>query len=124
MLSLVLAAITLAPPALACEDGKKCDSAHCTMQDPAEAAADQAEVDSAKVEETATTVKLAVAGMKCGACGNKITTALEGVEGVTAAAVDHVNGTAEVVFEAGSTSADALLAVVVDLGFQATVSTE
>ena len=124
MLSLLLATMTLAPPALACEEGKPCTSEHCTMRDAGEEAADKAEVEAAQAEETATTLKLTVAGMKCGACSKKVTTALEGVEGVTAAAVDHVNGTAEVVFETGATSADALVAVVADLGYEVAVSTD
>ncbi len=124
MLSLLVATMALTPPVLACEEGKPCTSEHCTLRDLGEAAADQAEVEAAQADETATTLKLTVSGMKCGACSKKVTTALEGVEGVTAAAVDHVNGTAEVVFETGATSTDALVAVVADLGYQAAVATD
>jgi copper chaperone CopZ len=43
---------------------------------------------------------LKVTGMNCGACVNHVTNALQGVEGVTSAAVDLESGTATVKHEA------------------------
>lgn len=127
MLTLVALATS---PAQACEGGQMCTDEKCTMAPPhteadaAEVEAVQAEVEAAQAEPTATTVVLSVAGMKCGACSAKITTALEGVEGVTAAAVDHESGTAEIVVAPDTATADALVAVVADLGYEATVTPE
>ncbi len=42
------------------------------------------------------TVTLSVGGMTCGGCAGNVQRALEGVAGVTAAAVDHVAGSASV----------------------------
>jgi copper chaperone len=120
MLTLVALATS---PAQACEGGQKCTDGKCTMA-PLHAEADAAEVEAAQAEPTATTIVLSVAGMKCGACSAKITTALEGIEGVTAAAVDHESGTAEIVVAPDTATADALVAVVADLGYEATVTPE
>ncbi len=43
-----------------------------------------------------TTTTLAVGGMTCGGCAGNVQRALEGVAGVTSAAVDHVTGNASV----------------------------
>ncbi|MCH2417820.1 MAG: cation transporter, partial [Candidatus Poseidoniia archaeon] len=43
-----------------------------------------------------TTTTLAVGGMTCGGCAGNVQRALEGVAGVTSAAVDHVAGNASV----------------------------
>ena len=61
----------------------------------------------------------AVEGMHCGDCSDKITAALTGIDGVTAAAVDYQTGHAEVSFDSGKTSAEKLLAAIVATGFKA-----
>jgi copper chaperone CopZ len=43
-----------------------------------------------------TTTTLAVGGMTCGGCANNVQRALEGVAGVSSAAVDHVEGSANI----------------------------
>ena len=120
-LSLFVALAT--PPVEACDGEKSCTDTTCTMANPG-AEADAAEVEAAKAEPTATTVNLSLSGMKCGACSAKVTTALEGVEGVTAAAVDHTEGSAEVVLSPGSTTPEALIAVLTELGYEAKVVSE
>jgi Cu+-exporting ATPase len=88
------------------------------------APADDAAVQTAQTEPTATTVTFAVSGMKCSACSAKITKALQEVEGVTAADADAQAGTAQVVLAPDSTITDALVAVITELGYKATVATD
>ena len=57
-----------------------------------------------------TTTTLAVGGMTCGGCAGNVQRALEGVAGVTSAAVDHVAGNASVM-HAGVTQAELEAAV-------------
>lgn len=69
-------------------------------------------------------VKLAVKGMTCGSCADKVKTALLGVDGVTGATVDVAAGVAEVAFDDKKASNDQLLAAVNGTGhFTATVAT-
>ncbi len=118
---LALLSSLVVPPALACEGETKCTSGKCAMVNPS-AEADAAEVEAAKAEPTATTVQLTVSGMKCGACSAKVTAALEKVEGVTAAAVDHEAGTAEIVVAPDTATAEVLVAAIADLGYEAAVA--
>ena len=122
MWMLTLTALALSP-AHACEGEKTCTDTTCTMANP-NAAADAAEVDAAQAAPAATTVTLTVAGMKCGACSAKVTAALEEVDGVTAAAVDHTSGTAEIVLAPDGATAEALVAVVAGLGYEAALAAE
>lgn len=98
----VLAALALAPAALACGDGP-CDK--CPME-PRTAQVD--DVDAAE----GTKVALTIEGMRCGTCADKITAALKGVEGVTAVSVDHTTGEAEIAYDASTTDLEALLGAV------------
>jgi copper chaperone CopZ len=106
MLRFVLAAAFAAAiptsVALACDD-PTCDDSHCNM--PGESA-------KAPIPAGSTVAKLQVAGMKCGACAEKVTAALKGVSGVSVANVDVTAGTAEVGYDAAKTSADALITAV------------
>ena len=61
-----------------------------------------------------TTTTLAVGGMTCGGCAGNVQRALEGVAGVTSAAVDHVAGNASVM-HAGVTQAELEAAVAAHL---------
>lgn len=88
----------------------------CPMADAEAAAANKARVESI---DDATKVTFAVEGMTCGSCSEKVTKALEGVDGVTAAAVDYQKGTAIVAFDSEKTDQDKLLAAITDLGFKA-----
>lgn len=99
--------------ALACEGNPNCTHEKCSM--PASNTAQALPADG-------THVKLAVAGMKCGSCADKVAAALKGVEGVKGATVDPKTGEAEVAYDAGKTSTDKLLAAVAAGGhFTATV---
>lgn len=98
----VLAALALAPAALACGDGP-CDK--CPMEPRA------AQLDDVDAAE-GTKVALTIEGMHCGKCADKITAALKGIEGVTAVSVDHTTGEAQVAFDATATDVEALLGAV------------
>lgn len=107
--------------ALACSgehtaaNGEKAEGGHCDM--PTATA-------SAPLPADGTHVKLAVAGMHCGACAEKVKTALIGVDGVKGATVDATTGVAEVAYDAKKASTDKLLAAVASTKqFTATVAT-
>jgi copper chaperone len=61
------------------------------------------------------TLDLAIEGMHCGACVRRVTTALQGVEGVTVKSVEV--GSAKVVFDAAETSAQEIAAALDRNGF-------
>ena len=65
------------------------------------------------------TLKLAIDGMHCGACVRRVTTALQGVEGVTVHSVEV--GSAKVTFDAAETSAQEIAAALDRNGFPARV---
>lgn len=101
--------------ALACGDGK-CDDKNCKMQ--------HASTEAAALPADGKHVKLTVSGMTCGACADKVRTALIGVQGVKGAVVDSATGVAEVAYDEKSTNTDKLLAAVAATGsFTATVKT-
>lgn len=110
MRTLVLGtALLLATPALA-----------CPMADAA-AFNDAAQ----KVQSSdGTKVTLAVAGMHCGSCAEKVTAAITKVDGVVAAAVDYQTGRTEIAYDAAKVKPASLLAAVKSAGFEAKVSTE
>lgn len=64
-------------------------------------------------------IELTVTGMTCGNCVAHVTKALEGVAGVKHADVDLEAGRARVTIKPG-TGRDALVAAVVDAGYEAT----
>ncbi|MFZ5479961.1 MAG: heavy-metal-associated domain-containing protein [Myxococcota bacterium] len=100
--------------ALACEGNPNCSSEHCKMPS----------TQTAQALPEGTKVTLAVNGMKCGSCADKIKTALMGVEGVKGANVDATTGKAEISYDAKKTSTDKLVAAVAGTGhFTATVAT-
>ncbi len=99
--------------ALACEEGK-CSKGHCDM--PAS--------PTAALPADGTHVKLSVAGMHCGACADKVKTALIGVDGVKGAVVDAATGVAEVAYDSTKATHEKLVAAVAATGkFTATVAT-
>jgi copper chaperone len=106
----VLAVLTVfcSPAAFAC-GGQPCGSS-CKM-----AAHDESEVDDVAAAE-GTKAQLTITGMTCGACAAKITEALKQTKGVTAAAVDHETGVAEIAFNADKTNVDALVTAIEKLG--------
>lgn len=110
MRSLLLgAALLVATPALA-----------CPMADAA-AYNDAA----AKVHASAgTKVTIAIDGMTCGSCAEKVMTALNGMTGVVAAAVDYQTGRAEIAFDASKVKAEALINAIQKTGYKAKVSTD
>jgi len=65
------------------------------------------------------TIRLAIDGMRCAGCVSKVEAALAGVDGVAQAAVNLVDRTASVLAVEGI-SADALIAAVQGVGFDAT----
>ena len=84
----------------------------------ADAAAYQAALDQVN-QSAGEKASFQVVGMTCGSCSGKIAKALEGIEGVIAAAVDYQTGKANVAFDSAKTSPDALLAVIQKTGFEA-----
>ncbi len=66
-----------------------------------------------------------VEGMHCESCSSAITTALEKTEGVIEAAADHVEGTAEVVYDPRKVEVETLETEIEELGYTVTgVTTE
>jgi copper chaperone CopZ len=55
--------------------------------------------------------------MHCDACSTSIVTTLESVEGVSAAAADHENGTAEATYRPRTVNAEELEAEIEKLGY-------
>jgi copper chaperone CopZ len=101
--------------ALACPGGN-CDKEHCPMS-----AAPSS--DASALPADGKHVKLNVAGMHCGACADKVKTALLGVEGVKGATVDATTGVAEVSYDDKKATNDKLIAAVAATGaYTATVA--
>lgn len=65
------------------------------------------------------TLNLAIDGMHCGACVRRVTTALQGMAGVTVQLVEV--GSAKVIFDAAATSAQEIAAALDRNGFPARV---
>lgn len=65
------------------------------------------------------TLHLTIGGMHCGACVNRVTTALHGLPGVQAQSVEV--GSAHVSFDPAQTSPTGILAAVNNIGFQASI---
>ena len=91
------------------------DAMACPMADAAAYAAAAAEVQSTDGAKAA----FAVAGLTCNSTSAKVATALKGVEGVLAAAVDYQSGEAVVAFDSKKTDTAALLAVITETGYAA-----
>jgi copper chaperone len=64
-------------------------------------------------------LRLSIEGMHCGGCVQRVTRALEGVEGVELGSVDL--GSAEMTFRPDWTSADEIEAAVNRIGFSARI---
>ena len=62
-------------------------------------------------------LKLSIDGMHCGACVNRVAKALQGIPGVAVKKVEI--GSAEVGYEPGSATPDAILAAVKKSGYAA-----
>jgi copper chaperone CopZ len=109
---LVAFAVSLALPAaaFACADGKCKEGCHL----PA-ATAESLPSDGNPH------VTLAVTGMKCGACADKVKASLTAVPGVAVAVVDATTGKAQVSYDAKKTSPDKLAAAATAIGFTAKV---
>lgn len=103
-LPLALAALLAAPAALACPMADK--------------AAYEAAAEKVKAAE-GTQLVLAVEGMHCGSCSEKITAALGAVEGVTAAAADYQAGHARVAYDPAKVQPAQLVQAVEGVGFKA-----
>jgi len=69
--------------------------------------------------EGANAVILTVSGMTCGACSNKVKTALKECDGVLGVEVSHKSGKAVVKVEEGKSDATALIEAVKKAGFKA-----
>jgi len=107
-------ALGLAAPALACGGGD-CNKEACKpkpMSEVEKAMAVVAEADGTKVA-------IDVQGMTCGGCSDKVTTALQALKGVNAAAVSHQAGEARVAFDAEKIDVDKMVAAITKLGFEA-----
>lgn len=87
----------------------------CPMQDLAAYEASKEKVTQADGEH----VVLAVAGMNCGSCSEKLTATLSEIEGVHAAAVDYVNGEATVAYDAKMVKVDVLVKAITEAGYTA-----
>lgn len=101
--------------AFACPGNPNCDPSKCQMEHAPTTASTAPLPDGAKAA-------LNVGGMKCGACADKVTAALMGVEGVKGARVDATTGKAEVSFDDKKTNLDAMVKAVNATGFVASVA--
>jgi copper chaperone len=109
-----LSALTLSSPALACGDGN-CTKEACKTKPMSEVETAMAKVEKAEGSKIA----LDVDGMTCGSCSDKVTAALQAIEGVNAAAVSHQAGEARVAFDAKKVDVDKMVAAITGLGFTA-----
>lgn len=100
------AAFVLATPAFACP--------------MADAAAFQAAADTVQTAQGAKIV-LSVEGMHCGSCAQKITAKLSALPGVTAVAVDHQTGSAQVAYDPSKVKPEALVEAVKAAGYKASL---
>lgn len=119
MLRAFIVSVALLVPSAAFACGGKDCGGTCPMAGHASTPATDA---SAVAQADGTKVKLSLKGMTCGSCSGKVTAALQAIDGVNAVSVSHETGLAEIAFDAGKTSSEALAKVVTDLGYAATVT--
>lgn len=82
-----------------------------------------AEAEHAAASSDSSAVILKVTGMTCGACANKVQTALEGCDGVQAVKVSTKAGRAVVKVAKGKSTSSEMIEAVKKAGFQAEVGT-
>ncbi len=109
---LALSVLFYTPAALAC-GGQPCGDS-CKMSDAPAAPIDLSGMEGAHAS-------FSVTGMKCGKCSTKVMAAINSIEGVKGANVDHAAGKANVVFDAAKTTNAVLLEVINGTGFTATL---
>ena len=85
----------------------------CKMADAQAAAEAKAKVEASE----GTKAEFKIDGLTCGSCSEKVTAALQGIEGVHAASVDYQTGLAHVAFDPAKTSEDKLLEAINGTGF-------
>ena len=90
----------------------------CPMADAAAYQEAAAAVDAAK----GTKLVLAVQGMTCGDCSEKLAKMVMAVEGVAKAAFDYQTGEAKIAFSDAKTSPEALLKLIEDAGYTASIT--
>ncbi len=113
MLRSVLALALLLPAAaLACEGEHAEGGKGCPM--PAAAT-------TATLPSDGTHTRLAVTGMHCGSCADKVHAALTALPGVTGATVDLATGLVEVVYDSGKVGTEQMIKAVTGVGFSATL---
>lgn len=91
------------------------DAFACPMADAAAYQTARQEVKNTDGEQLAFTLE----GMSTGGCSAKVVDAIKAIDGVNAAAVDYQTGEAVVSINADKTSADAVLAAIVAVGYNA-----
>ena len=69
-----------------------------------------------------TTLDLSITGMTCGSCVRHVTEALRGVSGVGEAQVDLQGGRATVAYDPATATAEQMVQVVEEAGYQAAVA--
>ena len=104
---LLAAGLMMAAPAFACP--------------MADAAAFAAAAEKVQASE-GTKVTLAVEGMTCGDCSEKLASTLNNLDGVTAAAADYQTGRTEVAYDATKANVDGIIKAIKELGYTASVS--
>lgn len=121
MLSTLVLATLLTGPVFAC-DGDKASTAQGEKKAGSSCHMPQ-NTASAELPADGTHSRLAVSGMHCGACADKVHAALMGVEGVKGAKVDLAASTVEVAYDETKVDLDKLLAAVNATGkYTATVA--
>jgi copper chaperone CopZ len=69
-----------------------------------------------------TKVTLQIDGMHCGDCSEKVTAAINALDGVHAAATDYQTGRTEIAFDSGKAKTGQFVAAIEALGFKAKVA--
>jgi copper chaperone len=90
----------------------------CAMADAAAAAEAKTKVEASEGSKA----EFKVDGMTCGGCTEKVVAALQGVDGVFAAAVDYQAGTASVAYDPAKVDEAKLLEAINGTGFAASNS--
>jgi len=106
LVAALVLSLSLPGAALACGDGNcgKDKKAGCPIPAGTTGAADAL--------PAGTRATLAITGMKCGACAEKVKATITGVAGVKGAVVDSATGKATVSYDEKATSADKLVAAI------------
>lgn len=112
MLSALVFSLALSGDALAC-DGEKSTTSTAQTEKKSGSSCHMPQTTSvAALPTDVPHAKLALTGMHCGACADKVQAALIGIEGVKGANVDLASSTAEIAYDAKKVNLDKVVATI------------